>query len=126
VISDRNADGALRDFYRGLPRVCHSPITSHLSRSLPPWVPEPGGHLRSSSYGAPAKPIRPRHSEATAGSGYAITNRTRSGASLPTSVNNLSTGQFYGDDAIILTASGNEPRFRYRQIQGCRRSARTL
>jgi len=31
VISDRNADGALRDFYRGLPRVCHSPITSHLS-----------------------------------------------------------------------------------------------
>jgi len=47
-------------------------------------------------------------------------------ASLPTSVNNLSTAQFYGDDAIILTASGNEPRFRYWQIQGCRRSARTL
>src|SRR6266404_5806343 len=47
-------------------------------------------------------------------------------ASLPTSVNNLSTARFYGDDAIILTASGNQPRFRYRQIQGCRRSARNL
>jgi hypothetical protein len=47
-------------------------------------------------------------------------------AFLPTSVNNLSTAQFYGGDAIILTASGNEPRFRYWQIQGCQRSTRTL
>ncbi len=52
--------------------------------------------------------------------------RTRRSASLPTSVNNLSTAQFYGDGAIILTAYGNQPRFRYRQTQGCRRNARTL
>src|SRR5260221_11461133 len=41
--SERNADRALRDFTEDCRSTSHlSPLTSHLSRSLPPCVPEPG------------------------------------------------------------------------------------